>query len=129
MQERYPDIQLELTCPDREIEMDEAQQTAAFRIFQQALANSFQHAQPTNIKTLLTTTKDYLILTVSDNGNGFLVPESWIELARTGHLGIVGMTERAASVGGVVDVSSAPGHGTTVEARFPLIRPDTSETE
>jgi signal transduction histidine kinase len=51
---------------------------------------------------------------------GFAVPRDLTHLQTSGHFGLVGMTERARTVGGDLDVDSAPGAGTTIVVRVPL---------
>lgn len=66
----------------------------------------------------LTEDDGYLILEVKDNGQGIKAPE----IHAPESLGLLGMRERAAVLGGKVDISGSPGEGTTVSARFPLGR-------
>jgi len=61
---------------------------------------------------------DDVIVTVADGGPGF-VPE---QATANGHLGLVGIRERAELLGRTFRVTSAPGRGTTVTARWPLER-------
>jgi signal transduction histidine kinase len=66
-------------------------------------------------------------LQVTDDGIGFDISNDAQRL-REGHFGLAGMRERASLVGGVLEVTSEPGQGTTVEVRLPteLPQPDTS---
>jgi signal transduction histidine kinase len=61
-----------------------------------------------------------VILLVEDDGCGFDVAAARRSPRRADHLGLVGMEERAALLGGTVRVESAPGKGTTVLAELPL---------
>jgi PAS domain S-box-containing protein len=122
MLERYPNIAITLDVPAEDLTLDESLQTAIYRVFQQALYNVYQHANARHATVRLTHNEGDVMLLIEDDGMGFDVPESWVELARGGHLGIVGMSERAAGVGGLLRVSSKPGAGTRVEAVFPLLR-------
>jgi len=47
------------------------------------------------------------------------VPKRWIDLARQGHLGLVGASERAEAEGGKLSVTSEPGQGTLVQVTIP----------
>ena len=58
-------------------------------------------------------------LVVEDDGKGFDVSET----PSAGHLGLVGMGERAHLVGGSITVESSPGHGTTICVNVPLPGP------
>jgi signal transduction histidine kinase len=90
-------------------------QTALFRIFQEALTNVARHSQASAVTVTLETRADTLQLTVSDNGRGI----SAATLAGRGSLGLMGMRERAQQLGGVMDIRSEPGEGTTVRVRVP----------
>lgn len=119
-QERHPQLSIQLELPAEDYLLEESLQTSIYRVFQQALYNVYQHAEAGEVRVRVSSDESELTLVVQDNGIGFQVPDTWMELARSGHLGIVGMTERAAGVGGTVRIASAPGQGTRVEARFPL---------
>ena len=63
----------------------------------------------------------YIHLVVEDDGRGFDPERAAAPVAdRMLGLGIVGMRERTALVGGMMDIESAPGKGTTVFVRFPI---------
>jgi signal transduction histidine kinase len=90
--------------------------TALFRILQEALTNVFRHAEATEVQLALRAEADAVMLEVVDNGKG--IPES--ALADRRSLGLLGMRERAAIVGGTLTVARTPGNGTRVVARVPL---------
>ncbi len=94
---------------------------ALFRIYQQALANIVRHAQADEIFVGFQVQDGYALLEIRDNGRGFIVPGNWLDFARQGHLGLIGGFERAEAVGGRVTVTSAPGRGTQIQVRVPLI--------
>jgi signal transduction histidine kinase len=86
-----------------------------YRILQEALTNVTRHAQATHVDIRLRSVGGELDLEIQDNGRGF-IPEPF---AGTKALGLLGMRERAALLGGSVEVSSEPGKGTTVRVRVP----------
>jgi PAS domain S-box-containing protein len=96
--------------------------TAMFRIFQETLTNVGRHAKATRVEVVLQKQQDRLVLLIHDNGRGFDLVDPL--LARS--LGLLGMRERAAVLGGQVNISSAPGKGTTVAAWIPLSSPEAS---
>ena len=96
--------------------------TAMFRIFQETLTNVGRHAKATRVEVVLQKQQNRLILLIHDNGRGFDLADP--SLFRS--LGLLGMRERAAILGGQVNISSAPGSGTTVAAWIPLQSPETS---
>ncbi|QIK65741.1 sensor histidine kinase [Nocardioides sp. HDW12B] len=91
---------------------------AAFRVAQEALTNAAKHADATRVEVTLTWTPAMLTVRVQDDGQGAA------DLSGDGAgQGLAGMRERVALYGGAVDVTTSPGRGFTVEARFPLEEP------
>lgn len=100
---------------------------ALFRIYQNALSNVQKHAGATEVLIHFRLTPTQIILRVVDNGRGFHVPNRWIHLARRNHFGLIGAAERAASINGHLDVTSAPGEGTKVSVVAPRPRGEEEE--
>jgi two-component system sensor histidine kinase UhpB len=61
-----------------------------------------------------------MVLSVQDDGSGFDVAAMRAGALAGGSMGVLGMQERAALIGGEFDIQSAPGHGCTVIVHFPL---------
>jgi signal transduction histidine kinase len=95
---------------------------AAYRIVQQALANSAAHAAASQAVVSVEFDATDLRLAVRDDGRGFTPPDQPADLARDGHFGLMGMRERALLYGGKLTIESVPGQGTTIRATLPLIR-------
>jgi signal transduction histidine kinase len=94
---------------------------AAFRIVQEATRNVLHHAHAHDVRVTLGYTRDGLQVSVSDDGCGF---DAGAVLAQPGaHLGLLGMRERAAALGGSLTVSSQPAQGTQVRAELPTTAP------
>jgi signal transduction histidine kinase len=93
-------------------------ETDAFRIAQEALHNALRHAAATRVDVVLRCDPGRLELTVRDDGVGF-DPDA--AAARSRSLGLTTMAERAHAAGGVLEIVSSPGAGTTVrlEVRTP----------
>lgn len=108
-------IECELRLPEEEITLDETRSTAIFRIVQESLSNVAKYAGASKVNITLSDWDESLVLTVKDNGKGF---DPTIRKAKS--FGLIGIRERAALVGGVADISSAPGKGTVVQVNFPL---------
>lgn len=106
----------ELVCPVEELTLPGEAAIACYRIFQEALTNVARHAQATRVDVSLTPEDDYVVLRVADNGRG-LDPADQVD---QGHLGLVGMRERAALIGAALDIASAPGQGAVVTLKIPL---------
>ena len=94
-------------------------ETAMYRIVQEALTNVIKHAQATRAVVHLKRLPDALVCSVSDNGQGFDA-KARSALAHSQGLGLVGMRERAASLGGTLSIDSSPGAGTTLTIVVPL---------
>jgi PAS domain S-box-containing protein len=90
--------------------------TAMFRIFQETLTNVARHAKATRVEVVLQKQPDRLVLLIHDNGRGF----DQADPSLSNSLSLLGMRERAAILGGQVNISSAAGKGTTVTAWIPL---------
>ncbi len=92
--------------------------TAVYRIAQEALTNVARHASAGHAEVLLRENGGVLSLSVKDDGRGFNTDQADILQG----LGLGGMRERAALVGGELEIHSIPGEGTTVAftVSFPL---------
>jgi len=116
-------IQCKLRLLTREVVASNAS-TAMFRIFQEILTNVARHAKATRAEVVLQKQRDRLVLLIRDNGRGF----DQADRSLSKSLGLLGMRERAAILGGRVNISSAPGKGTTVTAWIPLASSEESGT-
>jgi PAS domain S-box-containing protein len=96
--------------------IDSPRATAAFRILQEALSNVGRHARATRVEVLLSARSGKLHLEVRDNGVGI----DAARIADSFSLGLLGMRERARSLGGAVLIDRAPEGGTTISAQIPL---------
>ena len=84
----------------------------------EALENAHRHARATRVDVRAETTPTHLVVTIHDDGRG-LPPDTTLEgLRRTGHFGLLGMTERAASVGARIQLTT--DKGTQVRVEVPL---------
>ena len=93
-----------------------AAQFAAYRIAQEALTNVVRHARATSAVVAVERLGDELMVTIDDDGSG--MGDQGVEGAAEGS-GILGMRERAALLGGAVEVGPSPRGGTRVTARLP----------
>lgn len=95
-------------------------ETACFRIAQEALTNVLRHAQAATVWVQVTQRDSGLQLVVQDDGGGFDVRTAMSRTGANASLGLQGMQERAAALGGIVDIKSQHGNGVEVLASFPL---------
>ena len=110
---------IQLTLQLTPVEAEVAVRHELARITREALGNVSRHAAAGRVWVVLEATRTGLQLVVQDDGAGFVVPADLAELARAGHYGLVGMAERAASVGGRLRIWSDPAVGTQVVVRAP----------
>ncbi|TMD99741.1 MAG: hypothetical protein E6I76_01740 [Chloroflexi bacterium] len=105
---RYRGVEIDCAL-GAEPDLPAATREALYRIAQEALRNALRHARPGRVAVSLRPAAGGLILEVCDDGAGF-DPTA----ACPGHLGLVSMRERAARIGGRLELVSAAGRGTTV---------------
>ncbi|MDE3153559.1 MAG: sensor histidine kinase [Acidobacteriota bacterium] len=108
-------IRCRLNAPAREVPVAQDAATVLFRILQEALTNVARHSHAGAVRIELARGRRHLRLEVRDNGRGMTEAEA----ADPQGLGLLGMRERALSVGGEVKVHGAPGRGTVVTVRVP----------
>ncbi len=88
-----------------------------YRVAQEALTNIARHARATRVEVTLNCSTEHLELFIADDGVGF-DPEA-VRRSRARSLGLIGMAERLALIGGTLEIDSAPGKGTRIRARVP----------
>lgn len=91
-----------------------------YRIAQEGLTNVARHARATNVTVTLHRSQNGIRMTIEDDGQGF-APQELAPVNGQRHLGLISMRERAALAGGELEVYSAPGEGTSIEVRVPLM--------
>jgi signal transduction histidine kinase len=92
-------------------------ETALYRVVQEALTNVAKHAGARVVSVVVERQDGRAIAVVEDDGVGF-DPEA---ASASGRLGLLGMRERVAVLGGALEVESSPGSGTTIIARVSLL--------
>jgi signal transduction histidine kinase len=108
-------IDVEVEASLGEPRLDPELETTLYRIVQEALTNVLKHARASHVSISVVRTAGSISAVVEDDGSGF-TPEE----ARPGALGLVGMRERVALVGGRLSIESAPGAGTTLAVEVPV---------
>jgi len=108
-------IVCEVKAQMKETLWDQDLNTAFFRIFQEALTNIIRHAKATKVEVRLAEAGGQVVLEVMDNGRGI----SEAEIHNTKSIGLLGIRERAALLGGTVRIKGGRGKGTTLTARIP----------
>lgn len=116
-------IPVQLDLPEESPDLDTASATTLYRVTQETLTNVARHAAAQRVWLRLTFSPHAVELRVVDDGRG--IGDETLRQPRS--MGILGMRERAAALGGRLTVSRAPVQGTVVQLwlpRAPLINPD-----
>lgn len=93
-----------------------------YLICREALSNAIRHSAADRLEVSAAVSEDILTLSVQDNGRGFDVARAKVTADSPEQgIGLQTMSERAAALGGVCEVQSQPGRGTTVCIRIPLL--------
>jgi signal transduction histidine kinase len=117
--EQHPEIEVRLDLTNDGQSLPESTRLTLFRIYQQLMSNVFRHAQAEQVRVRFIISTTEIQLEVADNGRGFEIPRRWLDLARQGHLGLVGAKERAETLGGKLEIVSRPDLGARVTAIIP----------
>jgi two-component system sensor histidine kinase DegS len=89
--------------------------TTLFRIVQESLSNIRKHAKATKLTVRLKFIDSNVSIMVQDNGNGFALPEHISSLATKGKFGLIGLHERAQSIGARLEIETHLGQGTEIK--------------
>ena len=117
--ERCPLVfDLHLALQDRRL--SSATETALYRVLQEAIVNIVKHASATRVGVILAAGDAEVRLIVEDDGKGFVWRETGSPSTTEMQLGLLGMRERLALVGGTLEIETSPGAGTTLLIHVPL---------
>jgi len=90
-------------------------ETVLYRVVQEALTNVVKHAGAEHVSIVVRSREGIVAATIDDDGRGFAHED-----VREDALGLLGMRERLALVGGTLEVESSPESGTTIAAQVPI---------
>lgn len=110
------EVDFESAGPDT-ARLPEVAETALYRVVQEALTNVLRHAGARRVSLVLQWSPGQAVVVVEDDGVGF---DAELTTGPVGRLGLLGMRERVALVGGTLTIESSPGRGTTIIACVPL---------
>ena len=116
--EKHSGIPCHFRTNDEDLSLDSGQATGVFRVFQEALTNIAKHAQAGHVDVQMFATDKLVTLEVRDDGVGVRKQD----LAKSESFGVRGMQERMHHLGGWIEVSGAPGKGTTLMLSIPRSR-------
>ena len=109
-------IEVDFVTEIEKLELPSTVSTGLFRIYQESLTNVARHAEARKISSHLTFNECILVLSIKDDGKGF----NYVSNGKRRTLGLLGMDERAAMIGGKLDIQSSLGKGTTVTITIKL---------
>jgi hypothetical protein len=118
--EREPSVEFLLQTVGKLDNLNEAMNMTVFRVVQEAITNAVRHADASQIAVSIEASQggadDYLSIEVRDDGKGMVVKDFHSDV----DFGLLGMRERAQSLGGEFQLDSQPGDGVTIRVRIPL---------
>ena len=110
-----PAVDLAVHGLDDESRLAPEVETVVYRVVQEALTNVLRHAAATSASVVVARDGQRLRVVIEDDGRGFD-----LDAAHRPSLGLGGMSERAALVGGSLAIDSTTGRGTTVRLEVPV---------
>lgn len=113
-------VHIEITAEIEKISISDETALTFFRVTQEALNNAIKHADASEIAVRLTQYPGLLRLTITDDGRGIAGNIEPARFVAQGHFGLAGMRERAAMIGGKLDIQTAIDYGTVVILELPL---------
>lgn len=117
----HPETRVIIDITEQHLTLPTEVALAVYRVCQESLNNIVKHARANRVKVSLRLAEGQVTIAIEDNGVGFAAERH----GETGKehapgIGISGMRERIADVGGSLQIASRPGSGTRVTASFPL---------
>ncbi|MCX7966640.1 MAG: PAS domain-containing protein [Syntrophorhabdaceae bacterium] len=114
------DIELYINEVDSRFELET--EIVCFRVVQEAINNVIRHAKADRINVTLERNRDFIHLSVSDNGCGFDVAKAMDEAKKGKSFGLIAMKERVELSGGTMEISSEFNKGSIIKVIFPVNR-------
>jgi PAS domain S-box-containing protein len=113
---RRSNIATRVSCEIHEVPLDRGRSTGVFRIVQEAFTNVATHANATRVDVRVAFDGEQLVVDIADNGQGIAAAST----SSDGSLGLLGMSERAALLGGTATIRRGDGGGTIVTVVVPV---------
>lgn len=108
---------------DEDIQLPKGIEDHLFRIVQEALSNTLRHSKATQMEIKLQRPTELIRLLIRDNGVGFTLDEQ-----KHASYGLMSMKERVNEIGGSLNLITAPGKGTRIEIRVPVLKEEEGES-
>ncbi|MBZ0298412.1 MAG: YHS domain-containing protein [Anaerolineae bacterium] len=118
--EKARDVAVSVNVKGTQRRLDEARELALFRAAQEVLTNVRRHSGAGMVDIEVTYRSEAVLLTIADDGCGFVPPAHIGDLAQAKHYGLIGLQERIQNLGGSVHINSTVGQGTKIEVALPL---------
>ncbi len=103
---------------EEDLPLNKGVENHLFRIVQEAISNTLRHSKATKMDIVLQRRGDTVRLGIRDNGIGF---DTQTQIKKQASYGMTNMEERVNELGGSLNIASAPGKGTRIEIRVPLM--------
>lgn len=113
--EKRSGILKEFEGPAEELQIADSIKIGLFRILQESLTNVARHSGAQKVSVMLEEDGHQIVLKIADNGKGYNM-----EKATKQTLGVLGMKERTAMMGGEYNITGHPGKGTKIEVIVPI---------
>ena len=113
-------VRADVDVPEAPLDLSPAVTTTLFRVAQEGINNIVRHAGASSAWVTLAPGTGWIVLRVEDDGRGFDLVQSAEQGVNLQQLGLLGMQERVALLGGEMQVNSTPGKGTRLEVRIPV---------
>jgi len=97
-----------------------------YRMAQEGLSNISRHAKATSASLIMQFNPQTTVLIISDDGQGFILPESPAEFAPSGHFGLLSLHERADLINAILEIQAMPHQGTRLIITLPFIEDEIS---
>jgi len=95
-------------------------ENTCFRIVQEVITNTLRHAQASHIRVIVGQRQGQLTVVINDDGRGFDVERARSNAIAGTSFGLLNMEERAALVGGTMEINSMPGAGAEIIFQLPV---------
>ena len=119
-EQQYVDIKVVADFSGIETRLPSEIQLVIFRVCQESLNNIVKHAEANNVVLRLDRKGGILELYIKDDGKGFNLSDLQAMGAKRSGIGLLGMRERVAGLGGRLLIDSASGKGTSIHAKIPI---------
>lgn len=111
---RRTELDVRMVTEELEDDLPDSHKTCVYRVVQEALNNCAKHSHATQVRVFVRRDSEALSVTVQDDGVGF-------DSTQERGIGLLGMQERVARLGGLFSIQSSAGRGTILSVRVPLL--------